>query len=75
MAVRLGEVCRQARLAAGVRAIEVAMTAGVSEPTLSKFESGYRGAWRMKTDDIVEAYERECGLTDGSLWRLAVLGE
>lgn len=66
----LGRVCREARIAAGLRSIDIATAAGVSEGTVSKFELG-RGGWRRETDAIVAAYERECGLEPRELWRRA----
>lgn len=70
MPERLGAVCREARLAHQLRLIDIATIAGVSEATISNFEAGQ--GWRRQTDDIVIAYERECGLPPGELWRRAI---
>lgn len=70
MAAKLGAACREARAKAGVHALVIAQAAGVSEATISRFEAGT--GWRVETDAIVEAYERECGLRPGTLWRRAV---
>jgi transcriptional regulator with XRE-family HTH domain len=70
MAASLGETCRRARQDAGVRSIDIATTARVSEATISKFEHGV--GWRRETDAIVAAYEHECGLPERALWRRAV---
>lgn len=70
MVGRLGETCRQAREDAGLRALDIATAAGVSEATVSRFERGT--GWPLRTDAIVAAYERECGLPPGELWRRAV---
>lgn len=70
MGARLGRTCKQARLDAGLRMIDIATVAGVDQATISLFEGG-RG-WRRRTDEIVEAYEQECELEPGELWRRAV---
>lgn len=69
MAARLGQECRQARHHAGLHALEIAQTAGVSEVTISRFERGTR--WVQEVDAIVTAYEQECDLEPGELWRRA----
>jgi hypothetical protein len=66
---RLALACRNARLDADVRALEVALSAGVVESTISRFESGL---WPHDPERIVAAYERECGLPDLELWRRAI---
>lgn len=70
MAGRLGRVCRDAREEAGLRQLEIAMTAGVSGYTISMFEHG-RG-WKRDVEAIVAAYEKECGLPEDELWRRAI---
>lgn len=70
MAVKLGAQCRRARIEAGLRTIELAHAAQVSEATISRFEQGV-GGWKWATDEIVAAYERECELPSGELWRRA----
>lgn len=49
--------------------LAIAQAAGVSETTISDFERAT--AWPRTVDTIVEAYEAECGLPDGELWRRA----
>lgn len=71
MAQRLGTVCRDARKTAGLSLMDIAITAGVSQSTVGLFEIG-DGGWRWKTDEIVAAYEKECDLPPGELWRRAV---
>lgn len=68
MAARLGTVCRDAREDLDVRAIDVALTAGVSEATISRFE---HGRWPRDPDRIVDAYAEECHLDALELWRRA----
>jgi hypothetical protein len=69
MNVRLGTVCQEARLEAGLKLIDIALAAGVSESVVSNFEE--KAGWRRKTDAIVAAYEQELGLLPGELWRRA----
>ena len=66
----LGRVCRHAREHAGIRAIDIATAAGVSEAAVSRFERGE--GWPRRVDDIVATYERECGLPPRELWRRAI---
>jgi len=70
MDARLGRVARAERLRAGLELIDVAHEAGVSEATLSRFETG-RG-WRRETNAIVDAYARLCDLQAEDLWLAAV---
>ena len=76
MAARLGKVCQQARIDAGIHAITVAQAAGISEASLSRFEHGLRGNGRPgfspQADLIVEAYAHETGLDPLELWRRAI---
>lgn len=70
MAADLAVVCRRARIEAGLRGIDIATAAGVSEPTISRLENGV--GWRRNAERVVAAYERECGLPPGELWRRAI---
>lgn len=70
MVARLGTQCRRARLQADLRAIDIASSAGVSEAVISRFERGER--WPKQLDEIVAAYERECGLPRLEIWRRAI---
>lgn len=70
MATRLGGVCRDARERRGLRAIDVAITAGVSEATVSRFERGE--GWPRDTDGMVAAYASELEVEPLELWRRAV---
>lgn len=67
---RLGRECRNARRTAGLRLLDVALAAGVSEATLSRFEHAQR--WPDRFEEIVATYERECGLPERELWRRAI---
>jgi transcriptional regulator with XRE-family HTH domain len=66
MASRLGHVARRRRRLAGLRMIDIAHAAGVSESTISNFELGIR--WVQQTDEIVAAYAQLCGTSDAALW-------
>jgi transcriptional regulator with XRE-family HTH domain len=70
MAARLGAAAREARQAAGLRQIDIAVVAGVDETTIGRFERGQRWAWN--TDDIVAAYANELRITPDDVWRLAL---
>lgn len=70
MATRLGQTCRRARRAAGVRQIDIASAAGVSHTTISHFEQGRW--WHRQTDEIVNAYAELCATTPEALWRAAL---
>lgn len=70
MSVRLGAAAREARLEAGLSLLDIATTAGVSQTTIYFFEQ--RGGWRRETDRIVEAYARELGITEHTLWQAAI---
>lgn len=50
--------------------LEVAQAAGMSEAQISQFERGR--SWPRRVDDVVEAYEHECGLEDGAIWRRVI---
>jgi transcriptional regulator with XRE-family HTH domain len=67
---RLGQACRHARSKGGVLLLDISMRAGISQGQLSKFERGLATPERLVA--VVEAYEAECGLPDGELWRRAI---
>jgi ribosome-binding protein aMBF1 (putative translation factor) len=69
---RLGIACRQARRDAGLTQDRIAAHAGVRVSVINAFET--QPGWRRKTDEIVAAYELECGLERDSLWRRALDG-
>ena len=52
-----------------MRQIDIATVAGVSHETISRLERAK--SWPLDPDRIVEAYESECGLEQGELWRRA----
>lgn len=70
MDARIGRAARAARQHAGLDLRYVALFAGVSEATLSRFENG--GGWRRETNAIVIAYADACGTTARDIWRAAV---
>ena len=70
MAERLGAVAREARRDAGLSLLDIATRARVSESVVSRFEKG--DGWRRQTDQIISAYEQECRLQPGELWRRAI---
>lgn len=70
VAARVSEQCRIARLDAGLRTLDLAQAAGVSEAVISRFERGLR--WPVKFEAIVAAYENELGLERDELWRRAL---
>ena len=65
-------MAREAREAAGLRQIDIAVAAGVSHAVVSNLERAVR--WPRDPDQIVAAYETECGLERDELWRRAVAG-
>lgn len=70
VAAKIGPICREARQGAGLQMLEIAQAAGISETTVSRFERNQR--WPRDVDALVDAYERECQLANGELWRRAV---
>lgn len=66
----LGDVCRTARLEAGVRQIEVSTVAGVTDTIVSRFELG-TGTPR-DLDAVVNAYALECDTDPFDLWMQAL---
>lgn len=71
MFASLRRVAREAREAAGKEQADIAAAAGVTTVTISRFETGTRRS-PDKLERIIAAYERECGLSGGELWRRAV---
>jgi len=65
----LGRVAREARETAGLTQARIAAAAGVTDPVISHFERGER--WPERVEKIVIAYENECELKPGELWRRA----
>lgn len=70
VAERLGPLCREARELAGRHILDVSTRAEISEAQLSFFERGM--AWPRTVDNVVAAYEIECGLEHNALWQRAV---
>lgn len=66
----MGRAAREARIRADLSLLDIAVTAGVSQPTLTRFERG-RG-WRRDMNEIVAAYAEACGTTPEDLWRAAL---
>lgn len=66
---QLGRTARQVREEAGVTQMTVATAAMVHEAVISNLERGVRYPERL--DPVVEAYEDECSLKRGDLWRRA----
>lgn len=69
MLQHLSRTAREVREAAGATQIQIAVAAGVSEPTISNFERGVNYPERL--DPVIETYEDRCGLARGDLWRAA----
>lgn len=69
MLEQLGRVAREARLAAELKQLDIATAAGVSDSVVSNLELGIRYPERL--DEVIAAYERECELAPGDLWRRA----
>lgn len=69
MLLQLGRVAREARAEADLRQIDIATAAGVSHEMISRLERGK--SWPRNPDLIVAAYEKQCQLPDGELWRRA----
>jgi predicted transcriptional regulator len=69
MLQQLARVAREARLAAGLRQLDIATAAGVSHETISHLERA--DGWPLDPDRIIGAYEQECDLQQGELWKRA----
>jgi len=65
----LAAVAREARIAAELTQLDIATAAGTNHATISRFEGGRR--WPLDPDRIIRAYEIECGLSEGELWKRA----
>ena len=70
MGPRIGRALRDARKHAGLRLIDVAGPAGVSQAVLSRFERGH--GWPRNPDAVVVAYAEACGLEPEDIWRAAL---
>lgn len=66
----LAAVVRDARVAAELTQLDIATEAKVGHATISRLERSE--SWPLDPDRIVAAYEKECGLPEGELWRRAV---
>lgn len=69
MLEQLGRVAREARLAAERSQLDIATTARMSGAVVSRFETGR--IWPRDVERLVWAYEKECALLRGELWRRA----
>ena len=69
MLKELGRVAREVREEAELRQVDIATPAGVDHAVISNFEIGIRFPERL--DPVIDAYEEECGLSPGDLWRRA----
>lgn len=65
----LAAVAREARVAADRTQLDIAVTAGVSHATISRFERA--AGWPLNPDAVITAYEQEIGLESGALWKRA----
>jgi len=65
----LASVARDARVAADLTQLDIATAAKVSHATISRFERAE--GWPQDVGAIIDAYETECGLRPGTLWKLA----
>lgn len=70
MLPHLANACREARLGAHVRQLDIATRIGVSETTIGRFERGR--LWPHRTDEIVAAYADELGISAVDLWARAL---
>jgi transcriptional regulator with XRE-family HTH domain len=66
----LAAVVREARLVGERTQLDIATAAKVSHATISRLERAQ--SWPLDPDRIVGAYEDECRLRRGELWRRAV---
>jgi predicted transcriptional regulator len=65
----LAAVAREAREAADLTQLDIATAAEVSHATISRLERVE--SWPIDPDRIIDAYESECGLASGALWKRA----
>lgn len=65
----LAAVAREARTAAGLTQLDIATAAKVDHTTISRLERAK--SWPLEADRIVSCYEKECGLSEGELWKRA----
>jgi transcriptional regulator with XRE-family HTH domain len=70
MLVALAGAARGARTERGATQLKIALRAGVSQETISRFERCE--GWPHAVDRIISAYEAELGLPKRALWREAV---
>lgn len=70
MLCHLGSAARAARERTGLRQLDIATAAGMSEATVSRFEAGIR--WPLDPDRLIDAYATETGIDAHALWRTAV---
>lgn len=70
MLERLCRLAREAREAAGRTQLDIATAAGTSHAAVSRFEMGAMPG--IGLEEMAAAYERECGLEEGELWRRAI---
>lgn len=68
--VHLGRTCLAARISAGIKQIDIASTAGVSEGAVSRFETGRNTPRDL--DRLVAAYAEECEAAPYELWLAAL---
>jgi transcriptional regulator with XRE-family HTH domain len=64
----LGHACRQRREGAGATQLDVAVRAGTSHATVSRFETGIAWPVSVTVDQLVQAYAEETGATVWDLW-------
>lgn len=70
MLQHLGWACREARVNAGLRQIDVATAAGTTHASISRFEAGEY--WPKHPDAWVAAYASEVGVPGVELWARAL---
>jgi transcriptional regulator with XRE-family HTH domain len=66
----IGRACREARLEADLRQIDIATTAGTTHATVSRFETG--SSWPIDPDALVSAYADDCDVHPLTLWTRAL---
>jgi ribosome-binding protein aMBF1 (putative translation factor) len=65
----LAGVAREARVSAGLTQLDIATSAGTSHATISRLERAE--SWPLNPEPVISAYEAECGLDRGALWKRA----